>query len=316
MYKILAQLDKIETLLDHRTEPTFRGKKRLVKREDASYSNYSTERQQLDLQYNKYNVRRGTMVQSPLFWKNEIEDDGRGRRLTKTSKPTHVKMADRVKVRREFVQNAKVIPHTKSWLDTYEIIDQGPDGACSLVGFLNYCIIMNVKLKYNEASLDTPSDARGNWAYIWLKLDPYKNDGMFMDIASVLDALFATGLKLLKDTQQIHYFPVRSIGNFESKFNPELTSDGSLETILAKIDEKIMGILGRGIPVLINSNEHTTVCVGFDAESYYFADSWGDGLLQDEWDMQEALVCSFKAGVSRVPKSFIVSYVRDMAWIE
>jgi len=136
---------------------------------------------------------------------------------------------------------------------------------------------------------------------------------MFMDIASALDALIDSGLQPLDGS--LTYFPVRSIGSFESKFNKELTDgDASVASILAKIDAIITDLIQRDIPVLVNSNEHTTVCVGFDADSYYFADSWGDSLEQDEFDTYDALVCSHKAGVSKVPKAFIVSFVRDMAW--
>ena len=328
MYAILTKLDAIEKMLAHPSEPIFRGKKTVVKRQSAERM-YSLEREALDQGRSSYKVKRGTTIDSKLFWVNTVELADGMRRLIKTSDAEFIPPEERNGVRKKLLSGASVISHQAGWLDKYEIIDQGPDGACGLVGILNYYIIMGLPFKYNHLVLTRAAAFRDAWQFIWTSLDPYKTNGMFLDIASVLDALKSSESTTFPN---FNYFPVRSIGNFEAKFNPMLTqggslqlkdetlklnaAEGSLKIVLENIDALISGLLLQNIPVLINSNEHTTVCIGFNEEFYYFADSWGDSTKQDEFDMVESLVCRNEAGVSMVPKAFITSYVRDMAWID
>ena len=146
-------------------------------------------------------------------------------------------------------------------------------------------------------------------------MQPYAGSYGMDDLASMLDALRSVGAVLDAAPQ---YIPVRSIDNSENSFNPIFTSGEN--NVLESIAAFMKGLLDKGISLLINSHEHTRVCVGYDdstfVPTFIFADSWGNKVSQEEYDPSGRLVNKIHAGYSQAPISMIVSYVREIVYFD
>ena len=158
----------------------------------------------------------------------------------------------------------------------YKGIDQQSEGACSLVGFLNLLTVNGLKISWGTYS---PAEVHYFWADIWDKMQDYSGKYGMEDIAAMLDAAVKLRLLTAPLIKALSYVPVRSVNNSENSFNPIFTQSGNvLHTIEAFIKERI----DSGIPVLVNSHEHTRVCVGYQKDHFVFADSWGNEANQEE----------------------------------
>lgn len=198
----------------------------------------------------------------------------------------------------------------RSTFMTYKGIDQQSEGACSLVGFLNLLSVNYIKIAWGTYS---PAEVHYFWADIWDKMQDYSVKNGMEDIAAMLDA--AVNLRLLTTPliKALIYVPVRSVNNSENSFNPIFTQSGDvLHTIEAFIKERI----DSGIPVFVNSHEHTRVCVGYQNDHFVFADSWGDEVNQEEFDPIGRLVNKIQGGYSLTPIRMIVSYVRELVYFQ
>ena len=203
------------------------------------------------------------------------------------------------------------------------LLDQGGEGACSFVGFLNMSIISGNKDKVVKAA------SNSKWTGQWRKVQRYLDtDYGSPDIASTLDAM--KKVKILNDTDLI-YVPIRSAGAREQNFN--ISFWVSPKQILSKyeISQKdynsapfiyqnmflLENLIDRNIAVAVNALEHTRTLIGYSSDKFIFADNWGHSSMSRDVDVSKAyaqLNDNFKAGYSTVNKWAIATNIRDLAY--
>jgi hypothetical protein len=105
------------------------------------------------------------------------------------------------------------------------------------------------------------------------------------------------------------YVPIRSVGNSENSFNPKF---GQGDGVFFNIEAYMKNLIDTGIPFVLNSHEHTRVCIGYTEDEWVFADSWGNEIQRDELDPELRKVNRIKAGYSFAPMNMIVSYIREL----
>ena len=209
----------------------------------------------------------------------------------------------------------------KEYLD-YDGIDQGQEGACSLVGFLNLVTIN--RLLGNGIELEFKGDGGTNfdhndvieyWGSIWDAMQPYAEKQGMQDIASMLDAAKALGL-LAKMEEKITYIPIRSYGFRENKFNKQIVSSSTLGEAAAEIKDFFKTLINHNIPFAVNCDEHTRVCVGYTDKDFVFADSWGSDMVQAEFDPSDQRINFITAGYSFSPIEHIATWAKDIVTLQ
>ena len=203
----------------------------------------------------------------------------------------------------------------------YNSIDQGVEGACSFVAFLN---LTNLTNNFNH--LKTGKKIMNGWQREWNKFDITAA----ADIADVLDKMIDYKIFKADPTKYLAYIPIRSRGNSENSYNTEFWSDEKTllsyfrttnTTLTPKIIQNsimvfqngylIENLLSQGIYVEINALEHSRTCVAFNDTHLLFADNWGDGY---EEIASSGMDDSFSAGFSVVDKWAVYTNMRDIVY--
>ena len=207
--------------------------------------------------------------------------------------------------------------------EKYNGIDQGEEGACSFVGFLNLTIVSK-KENLLIPTYDTRAKISKSWKGIW---DSF-GISTASDIGETLDKINSQGMFKTSINNHVRYLPIRSEGFNENKFNKDFWLDGPhLELILSKygIDEKVYNavpwcyqnahliekLIDSGIPVEINALEHSRTCVGYNEHELLFADNWTKNYEQSSSNGTDDY---FKGGFSRINKWAIYSWMRDIVY--
>lgn len=207
--------------------------------------------------------------------------------------------------------------------EKYNGIDQGEEGACSFVGFLNLTIVSK-KENLLIPTYDTRAKISKSWEGIWESF----GISTASDIGETLDNVHSNKLfkKSLHDS--VRYVPIRSEDFNENKFNKDFWVNGAqLELVLSKygIDEKVYNavpwcyqnaflienLIDMGIPVEINALEHSRTCVGYNDNELLFADNWTKNYEQSSSNGTDDY---FKGGFSRINKWAIYSWMRDIVY--
>jgi hypothetical protein len=186
-------------------------------------------------------------------------------------------------------------------IDAYNGIDQGQEGACSFVAFLNLIHLSDMDSLYKNKSW---GQIKRGWKRLWKSLNICAAE----DIADMLDRVNKEKV-LNVFSNSLVYFPIRSRGVREQMFNNEVAQKDFISTIKA-IKNKIEGILSSGIPVEINYGEHSRVAVGFNDDYLLFADSWGNYYYEQSADKRDTNA----AGFSTVVKDVVYAYAREIAY--
>lgn len=195
-------------------------------------------------------------------------------------------------------------------IDKYHGINQGNEGACSFVAFLNMIHVSGRDDLYKNKKWSSIYPA--GWKKMWGKLKICAAE----DIADMLDRV--NKAKILGDfSKSLVYFPIRSRGNGENNFNFEIVGEATnektaLEITAEKIQAKIEGLIDSGIPVEINFAEHSRVAVGYSDTHLLFADSWGDKYYEQSADKRDTNA----AGFSTVEKDVVYTYAREIAYFK
>ena len=117
-------------------------------------------------------------------------------------------------------------PNVVTSIESYNGVDQGEEGACSFVGFLNLTILSGNK------NLFKPKNIHKSWNRIW---NTFGIDAA-SDIGQVLDKILES--RLFKDnvniSDYITYIPIRSENNREMSFNKSFYKGSELEEIKDK----------------------------------------------------------------------------------
>ena len=215
-------------------------------------------------------------------------------------------------------------PNAVTSIESYNGVDQGEEGACSFVGFLNLTILSGNK------NLFKPKNIHKSWNRIW---NTFGIDAA-SDIGQVLDKILES--RLFKDnvniSEYITYIPIRSEKNREMSFNKSFYKTGSeLEEIKdkylggeSKKDEiyeqvpwiyqnahLIESLIDSGRPVTINALEHTRTCIGYNEDELLFADNW---IKTYEQISANGTDDHFRAGFSTINKWAIYSWMRDIVY--
>ena len=223
--------------------------------------------------------------------------------------------------RREFNENFNIIDID---LDIAKnLLDQGGEGACSFVGFLNCCILSGRKNNVKKAA------SQSKWKTQWRKVQGHLDTEYGSpDIAATLDAM--KKVKILNDDGLI-YVPIRSAGAREQNFNISFWADHNVIIDKYNITEKnykdapfiyqnmflLESLVDQNIPVAVNALEHTRTLIGYNNDKFIFADNWGHSTMSRDVDVSTAysqLEDNFVAGYSTVKKWAIATNVRDIAY--
>jgi hypothetical protein len=279
---------------------------------DTQFSAEATTRRAQSSMYRDARLHLDTLPttrisrQNPLYWSNYST-----RRESRIKFLDDSKFGEQQQIRRRLYASTRCTMSESSFMG-YDGIDQEDEGACSLVGFLNLIIINEVGISWRG---QTSKSVLSSWSAVWEAMQPYAGSYGMDDIASMLDA--AQSIDVLWDASPT-YVPVRSVDNSENSFNSVFTNGGT--NVLQSIEAYIKELIDTGVPVLVNSHEHTRVCVGYDDSSFVptfiFADSWGNNVNQEEYDPTGRLVNKIQAGYSQAPVSMIVSYVREIVYFQ
>lgn len=202
-------------------------------------------------------------------------------------------------------------PNTVIDIDAYSGINQGSEGACSFVAFLNMIHLTGRDELYKTKQWEDKKrgkrkikGVKNGWKTMWKKLKICAAE----DIAEMLDLVNEN--KILGDfSTSLVYFPIRSRGNGENNFNIQVAGKTVGDTI-PKIQAKIEGLIDKGIPVEINYAEHSRVAVGYNETHLLFADSWGDKYYEQSADGRDTNA----AGFSTVKKDVVYAYAREIAY--
>lgn len=207
----------------------------------------------------------------------------------------------------------------KNIIDEYHKygLNQGEEGACSFVGFLNLVLINKV----NDKLLN--KDVIPYWGSYW---DDF-GKSTATDIGETLDDMvenkcFKKGYK-----KYINYIPMRSENNNENFHNIKFWTNTNNVCQRFDISKKeyellpwlfqqanyIEALLDKGIPVEINAREHSRTCIAYNDDYLLFADNWGHEGYKQSWDDDSE--DNFFGGFSTVKKWAIYSHVRDLVWI-
>ena len=199
-------------------------------------------------------------------------------------------------------------------INSYHGINQGREGACSFVAFLNMIHLTGRDELFKGKQWKDKRSRRqriikgvkNGWKTMWNKLKICAAE----DIAEMLDLVNEN--KILGDfSTSLVYFPIRSRGHRENNFNIQVAGD-TFEKTIEKIQAKIEGLIAKGIPVEINYAEHSRVAVGYNKTHLLFADSWGDYYYEQSADGRDTNA----AGFSTVKKDVVYAYAREIAYFD
>ena len=258
------------------------------------------------LTLNKYPVVRAGR-QDEFFWNNYFP-----RKDSSTTKHKKLSLSEFKSVRQKLYPLIKCGLTTEQFYE-YNGIDQMNEGACSLVGFLNMMNLENVPLSWNYKGHNfTKKDIINFWGDVWFEVEKLSSsaDGM-SDIAQMLDGIISIQLLTKKQIDSLQYVPIRSYGNAENSFNTMFTKGGNVFSNIANYMKKL---IDEKHIFLVNSHEHTRVCIGYNETDFVFADSWGNKAHQTEKDPTGAKVNFIVAGYSFAPINMIASYIRDIVY--
>ena len=218
--------------------------------------------------------------------------------------------------KQQFIREFPQVTHI---IETYKAVDQGEEGACSLVGFINLAQLSGISI----------SSARKNWKRYW------NNRVSMEDIGEMLDTF---SRKLNFGTFQ--YIPIN--GTYEGYYNkthwkPSLcqqhfgitSAEYNKSPFVFENGYLIETLLASG-PVEINALEHSRTAIAYNDEHLLFADNWSPSAYLESRQKANALgkikdnegklfpnskpIEIFAASFSRVNKWFIYSMMRDIVY--
>lgn len=211
-------------------------------------------------------------------------------------------------------------------IDSYNCLNQGPDGACMIAATFN---LLNIVGKNKHHGLVGRNKREKSWSTLkhsryWNRLyaDVVMNvDGNYKKEAGDYDQLLENGavklpfVNMLKDPS-FRYVPILS-GGRENYFNKDVVESHPDDPIRG-IRECIEGLLDIKIPIAISWNGHARVVIGYNESELLFADSWGNNweelnimTVVESKGKRQQVEDHFRAGFSSMDKRFIYPNIRD-----
>jgi hypothetical protein len=209
-------------------------------------------------------------------------------------------------------------------IQTYKQIDQGREGACTLVSLMH--LIHINRLDEEIHSLGWTSIKKVNYwrQKIWYPIE--ESVSYIMYYADMLDAgrRLAPIKKVIRHPK-FRYVPIRGDGNRElmtnalfftqdklngakKRFGIETVKNNPITTAVGHFIESQLDV---GNVVGVAFNGHARVVVAYNQTHILFADSWGQTIDRDHANDE-----LYVGGVSVVPKYNVYAYTRDLIYFE
>ena len=220
-----------------------------------------------------------------------------------------------VQERRNIIET---FPNAVIDVNKYNGIDQGQNGACSMVAIFNAFELHGhtkhfLKLPYYKV--------KRSWRKYW---KPPMQIGTLDASSDLGEALDMISKPLIKSHDGLIYMPLRSEDKREQCFNEEFWKNdknmmiqryniphpGEYEKMkhIYEIAYYIENQIDRGIPVVINVNEHCRVAVGYNQTKLLFADSWGRKYTQSNKSGSSVNIAGFSVDC----KWMVYCWARDL----
>lgn len=200
----------------------------------------------------------------------------------------------------------------------YNGIDQGQNGACSMVAIFNAFELHG----HTKHFLKIPyCKVRRSWKKYW---KPPMQIGTLDASSDLGEALDMISKPLIKSHHGLIYMPLRSEDKREQCFNEEFWKNdkdmmiqryniphpGEYEKMkhIYEIAYYIENQIDRGIPVVVNVNEHCRVAVGYNQTKLLFADSWSKKYTQSNKSGSSVNIAGFSVDC----KWMVYCWARDL----
>jgi len=216
--------------------------------------------------------------------------------------------------------------------DTWKWIDQGADGACTIVSFLNLLHLTN-REKLTGKSWKQMGFKK-YWQKMYRQFNKYVNENYSMpelrDYADMLDIGLVLGRKLHKNIQNdpdFVYFPISGISQNENNKNRLMLDDEEAakkryedfgkRRVLHLIGNHIESRIDRNIPVGLSFNGHARVVVAYNDTHLLFMDGWAPNSDQFVANQRgDGYMDYYIDGFSTVEKYMVYKDCRDLVYFE
>tara|TARA_B110000908_G_scaffold172747_1_gene242683 strand:+ start:4267 stop:5400 length:1134 start_codon:yes stop_codon:yes gene_type:complete len=246
---------------------------------------------------------------------------------------TITKDKKRVKYEKRFILEDFSSSLQKSGFDlsSYKQIDQGSDGACTLVALMHLIHINGLDQTIHNKSWSN-INKKTYWKYsLWNALESAAWDQDLLSIRFFADTL-DLGVLLRKRPimnlvahPKFRYIPIRGDSQRELLTNPMFFTEAAVSAAAERfrgenvknspvtccVGQFIEYNLDCGNVLAVSFNGHARVAVAYNDTHLLFADSW-DNTIMEEINNKEIYV----GGVSVVPKFNVYAYARDIVYFE
>lgn len=222
---------------------------------------------------------------------------------------------------------SREFPQVATTIASYKCVDQGEEGACSFVGFINCAQLSGRDI----------SKVRRNWKKMWGRRETMEDIGQMLDelgsrlkfgpfryipICGVDENYF--NKSIWKPAATRHHFGLPP----EPKNTKEKREDEYLKAPMVYENGRLIEtLLDSGIPVEVNAFEHSRTAIAYNDEHILFADNW-----HPTAGLKSAQKCDptgkflgggggagkrielFAASFSRVNKWHVYSMMRDIVY--
>ena len=227
--------------------------------------------------------------------------------------------AQKERIAREFETSLERSPFD---IQRYNQIDQGSEGACTLVSLFNLVHINNLDSVHgNKSWSDICKDSY--WRQkVWLPIDAQSD--VIQYYADMLDAgKQIPVIRTILTHPKFRYVPIRGDSQRELMTNAIFFTAAAKAATAARfgtttalespvtcgVGNFIESNLDAGNVIGLSFNGHARVAVAYNDTHVLFADSWGQSIDRDNANNE-----LYVGGVSVVPKYGVYAYARDMVF--
>jgi len=236
----------------------------------------------------------------------------------------------RLELLSEFEKVESLFKHYRHSTAEWKWIDQGADGACTIVSFLNLLHLTNREKLTGKTWKQM--GYKKYWQNMYRKFNAYVNAVYSMpeirDYADMLDVGLENKVKLhqnLQTDEGFVYFPVSGLGR-ETNKNPSLLDDEAAakqrysffdeKKVLCLIGHHIESRVDRNIPVGLSFNGHARVVVAYNETHLLFMDGWAPNTDQFVRNPSGGYMDYYIDGFSTVEKFMVYKDCRDLVYFE
>lgn len=216
-------------------------------------------------------------------------------------------------------------PSVSALIDSYNPIDQGREGACSFVGFLNCAALSGRPItrqwkKYWKAYMKragvNTAPSIGGMLDIFLPM--LTRDGKLS--AETRSALVYVPIRGVEEQcfNVSHWDKDTTVRELEAKGLADVATEYDKSPFIFENCRLVENLIDRGYVVEINAFEHSRTCVAYNDTHLLFADNWdaSSAMQSQQTGALGKPIEDFGAGFSRVDKWYLYSFMRDLLYFE